>query len=302
MMGNEIVRRLEIKDEKDIKEFLRKVRLQRELNYRMLNSSHVKCAMAVFSKSGIKKLAYLKHLNWDSNFFNKKMGRLFYYRNDTGIETGHKLIESLVKKAHHLNYEHIMCRIKANDFPTLWTLECANFNIVDTALTLTFDFGNGSFNGISSKHNINQCKKEDVKDLQKIASYAFRSSYFYVDSLFKQKEVDEMHKVWVLNLFNDHANKILVAKDNKKIVGFVTCSIDKIKNVGVIDLIGVDKKYLCRGIASALINKALVWFSTKVKQVVARTQLKNYPAIALYQKARFKVTNSDCTFCLTIHS
>ena len=48
-----------------------------------------------------------------------------------------------------------------------------------------------------------------------------------------------------------------------------------------------------QGIGEALMRKALDWFSDKVDIIEVGTQVRNYPALHLYQKLGFEIVSAN---------
>jgi ribosomal protein S18 acetylase RimI-like enzyme len=85
---------------------------------------------------------------------------------------------------------------------------------------------------------------------------------------------------------------VLVARDEGRAVGFVTCDVDAATNWGSIGLLGVDESARGRGVGRALTQGALAWFAQRaLPGVTVITQGRNVVAQRLYQRCGF-VTRS----------
>lgn len=83
----------------------------------------------------------------------------------------------------------------------------------------------------------------------------------------------------------------LVADEGGVVRGYIDMTVQAWHMTGWINNLVVAKSSRRRGIGSALLKAAVRWgYEQGLKQVVAETQTKNYPAICFYQKNGF-------TFC-----
>ncbi len=80
----------------------------------------------------------------------------------------------------------------------------------------------------------------------------------------------------------------LVAEEGGVVRGFIDMTVQTWHMTGWINNLVVTKRSRRRGIGSALLQAAMQWgYEKGLKQVIAETQTKNYPAICFYQKHGF---------------
>jgi dTDP-4-amino-4,6-dideoxy-D-galactose acyltransferase len=213
----------------------------------------------------------IKYLDWDSSFFNKKIGllTLLYDCNLSEIQDDYDLIYVVSDK--------------------------------DVAVEST-DFKEGySENKIVFSKKI--IKKNDLKDAniflvledstkEAIYELAFESgkfSRFKLDPNFDQREFENLYKKWVDNSFNkEFADAILVYKEQNKILGFVTYKVwDKQATIG---LIGVCTDHQGKGIGKKLIQSVEMELANKgVEELRIPTQLHNELACLFYTKMGYEI-------------
>lgn len=232
---------------------------------------------------------------WDSQQLGIKMARINRIICQNSSVT-RKLLDSVVKKCRLKNIKYLFYRLNADDLSTLSILKEAGFQVQDVIVKLCFDVR--SLRGVSGKNNfilIRSAKSKDLPLLRKIARTSFIYDRFHSDSKLSKKRSDELHAAWISNSFRGLADIVLVAELNKKVVGFITCKVDKLSkrklplSFGVIDLVAVGKNVQGRGIGQVLVSGALDWFRDKVDIVEVGTQVTNYTALHLYQKVGFKI-------------
>jgi ribosomal protein S18 acetylase RimI-like enzyme len=93
---------------------------------------------------------------------------------------------------------------------------------------------------------------------------------------------------------------------NNKPVGYITCLLHRLQpesehiEYGDIDLVAVTPAARGRGVALALVRRALAWFAGCTDEVIVKTQVTNYPAVALYNRAGFVLKQAFQTMHLSI--
>jgi ribosomal protein S18 acetylase RimI-like enzyme len=71
---------------------------------------------------------------------------------------------------------------------------------------------------------------------------------------------------------------------------------------GRIPLVATATEFQRRGIARDLVAAALAWFADAGCSVAyVKTQAANYPAVALYERAGFTISQSELTFTTTLN-
>lgn len=213
----------------------------------------------------------VKHLDWDSSFFNKKIG--------------------LLELSSDSNFSEIQ-----NDFDLIYVVSDK-----DIAIEIADYSQSYSENKIVYSKKIVQ--KNDSKDTniffalegstrEEIYALAFESgkfSRFKLDPNFDQREFEKLYKKWVDNSFNkEFADAVLVYKEQDKILGFITYKVwDKQATIG---LIGVCKKHQGKGMGKKLIQYVEMELAYKgVNELRIPTQLQNVMACEFYTKMGYEI-------------
>jgi dTDP-4-amino-4,6-dideoxy-D-galactose acyltransferase len=215
----------------------------------------------------------IKHLDWDSSFFNKKIGLLELSNDNNFIEI-------------------------QDDYDLIYVVSDK-----DIAIEITDYKQSYSENKIVFSKKIVQ--KNDLKDAniflvlevedstnEEIYELAFESgkfSRFKLDPNFDQREFEKLYKKWVDNSFNkEFADAVLVYKEQNKILGFVTYKVwDKQATIG---LIGVCSKHQGKGIGKKLMQSVEIDLANKgLDELRIPTQLQNEMACLFYTKMGYEI-------------
>jgi ribosomal protein S18 acetylase RimI-like enzyme len=129
--------------------------------------------------------------------------------------------------------------------------------------------------------------------LQKIAEKSYLDSRYYFDQRYPREICAKFYSDWIEKSCKGFADKVFVAKINRRVVGYITCDkkpdLESHRGCGRITLVGVDDSARGIGVGSSLVYHALNWFlKEKMREVIVVTQGRNYRAQRLYQECGFK--------------
>lgn len=240
---------------------------------------------------------------WDSQQLGIKMARINQLIVRKDIHNTYiikKLLTSVTKRCKHRSIKYLFHRVEVDDLLTFQILEKAGFQLQDVIINFCFNLRTSRIPLFKSKFVIiRPYRSKDLRCLQEIARTSFIYDRFHSDPQLNKKRSDQLHAAWISNACQGLADIVLVAELNKRVVGFVSCKVDKLSerylpfSFGTIDLIAVDRDVQGRGVGKALMRKALDWFSDKVDIIEVGTQVRNYPALRLYQKLGFKIVSAN---------
>jgi len=221
-------------------------------------------------------------LNWDSAFFNYRVGRVTC---DTLAEPA---VEAILRWSADNRIDCLYFLARANDDETVRLAEANGFHLVDIRVTLTARASASASrsdhaNGVTIRPHVH----EDISVLRAIAATGYGDSRFYYDGHFPRERCNEMYAVWVEKACNDPEQRVLVATVEDRIAGFITCAMLS-PDRGRIGLLGVAESFRGQRIGPCLIDSALDYFrSRNVEQVTVVTQGRNIAAQRSYQRAGF---------------
>ena len=217
----------------------------------------------------------IKPLDWDSTFFNRKVGEL-------EIENQFHLDSKKIDLNH---YDLLYVKQIENEF-----LAIDQFlqTFVETKVTFSkhLSLQNSIEEGfIFSIFNLDV----DIAEIYELAFESGKYSRFKLDPNFEQSEFEALYKMWVNHSLNKkYADAVLVYKEQNKILGFVTYKI--LENIATIGLIAVCPKQQGKGIGKKLlasVENELV--NNDVKELRIPTQLQNEIACRFYTKMGYQI-------------
>ena len=222
----------------------------------------------MFKKSIMKN--DIKYLEWDSLFFDKKIGQITIER------------ELDILQEDKSKYDLIYVFSKNGEL---------NLNLVDKKVIYLID------DLISYKDEINnielfQDSQNNHADLLNLALQSGKHSRFKSDSNFKDEDYKKLYTEWIKkSISKDLATDIIIKKSKNKIIGFATLArkTDELADIG---LVAVDLAYRGKGLAKEIIMNTLKLAARQgYKKIQVVTQLDNKPANILYEKVGFKKDN-----------
>lgn len=216
-------------------------------------------------------------LDWDSNFFGFRIGRVKPNRLTPGDE---KYIHTWCET------EQIRCLYFLADSgdPVTSTLASQHgFRLVDVRMTL--ELSRNASNRMAP--SIRPARAEDVAGLAEIARSSHTDSRFYFDERFPRERCDHLYETWIRrSCLEGFADAVLVAEQDSRPAGYITCSLSA--GVGSVGLIAVADWARGAGHGSGLVRSALAWFEERnVSAVRVVTQGRNVQAQRLYQRCGF---------------
>jgi dTDP-4-amino-4,6-dideoxy-D-galactose acyltransferase len=229
------------------------------------------------------------YLEWDSQFFGRRIGRVTENR-----LTPASVAEILQWCARErIDCLYFLC--DGCDMESIGSAQCNRFNLVDVRMTFETAIKPGS---VPAGHaeGIRPAVPGDVEKLAAIAKRSHTDSRFYHDGHFSRELCDALYATWITKSCQGRSERVLVAEEEDEPVGYITC--DRAENGhGQIGLVAVAEQASGRGWGTRLVSGALDWFSSrKVERVEVVTQGCNVAAQRLYQRAGFITKNVELWF------
>jgi dTDP-4-amino-4,6-dideoxy-D-galactose acyltransferase len=225
----------------------------------------------------------ITELEWDSEFFGRKIGRL------TKISPERRL-KRLIEEACKAGYTYLTCRVIVEGMSKIQILEKYGFYITDVGTVWEREIDEI----LEPTILVKTATAKDVPMLKSMVRGLFRESRFYNDPFFTHEEAERFYQAWVENSLRNKGIKTFYVEGS----GFTTCK-KLSKSKGDIPLIGVVPEKQGKGIGKSLIWKALDWFKKMgVKTVTVRTQTNNIRAMNLYAGLGFRIKHVDVTMGL----
>ena len=218
----------------------------------------------------------LRRLDWDSEFFKLKIGRL-------DLDSVEEFSEIMLK-AEKLRQSYDLLYIFTEG--TL-TQHFSDIKLVDTKTIFTKQLVN------SPKEILDVSKYVDSvvsQDLYHLAWVSGKYSRFQLDKRFPDDAYERLYSRWIeQSVVGNMASGVFVHSSDGKIDGMITVGVnDKEASIG---LIAVDDAAQGRGIGTKLIQsvEAYLLNETLVTTLKVATQWENKAACRLYEKNGFEV-------------
>ena len=225
------------------------------------------------------------YLEWDSQFFQRRIARLNRHRLDQAT-----MAEcALWCRQHRIDCLYFLA--DSNDLETPRLAEANDFHLTDIRMTLgrvvvPEDFAPNSFDGF--RH----AREDDLRALRTIARTSHHDTRFYFDGHFEQENCDLLYATWIENSFRGFAQAVLVAEADGEPAAYLTCHLnDQASQIG---LVGVGEGHRGKGLATKLVRAFLSWSREQgARRALVVTQGRNLPAQRLYQRNGFITSSMD---------
>ncbi|MDI9311574.1 MAG: GNAT family N-acetyltransferase [Limnohabitans sp.] len=221
----------------------------------------------------------LQALDWDSDFFKKKIAKIDLQ----DIELNSTQINRLIADS---SFDLIYCFAQADEGEIPFITSMLHHAMwVDGKATYLKTVEAKSID----ENPFFESVRHIDEDLYDLAIQTGVYSRFHVDNNFEQNQYKELYKKWIENSVNRTiADEVIVYKENQKNLALITLGIKNARTD--IGLLGVDEHARGKGIASQLLAYAECYAANKnFKEMQVVTQTQNEPACRLYEKYGFYV-------------
>jgi len=245
---------------------------------------------------------------WETGHLGMKTARLdaFQCTDPEDIECLGLLAQKLINEWQSKGIGYVFTRLNTGDIASILALEQHGFVVIDNLLTFSLATKSRPDEDSISNVEMSPATIDDLPELRRIAKESFRFDRFHNDPLITKSTADIMHAEWIENqVRNGLADHIIVARDNGRPFGFLTCKVDRDAEkrlgvlMGTIWLVAVDQHARGNGVAREMSAAAIAWFRTQgVEHVDVSTQSINIPAARTYLGAGFEYTCCSTTLRL----
>lgn len=221
----------------------------------------------------------IQYLEWDSVFFDKKIGRLEYSFTDK------PLMETLAiakQQDYDLLYVFTPEKFLINE------TDCLPFisNLVDRKVVYKIDIGGE----VASSQLITEYQTTKLTtELVNLAYESGKFSRFQIDKGFKDGDFQRLYHRWIEKSVNhEMADKVFVIIEKNIIAGMVTFKLSGDKSE--IGLIAVDSEIQGKGYGKLLVERCVSEaLLCGCKTLTVPTQFDNKPACKFYERCGFQI-------------
>ena len=217
----------------------------------------------------------IKHLDWDSSFFNKKIGLL-----DLSNDFQYSEIQNDYDLIYVISKEEIAVAIP-------------NFKLGYTENKIVFSKKTVQSRESTDANIFLELTDSHKKEIYALAFESGKYSRFKLDPNFSPTEFENLYKKWVDNSYaKEFADGVLIYKEQNSILGFVTYKVWD--GYAAIGLIGVSSKHQGKGIGKKLIQSVENELANiGVDELRIPTQLQNEMACQFYVKMGYEIIENN---------
>jgi ribosomal protein S18 acetylase RimI-like enzyme len=225
-------------------------------------------------------------IDWDSDFFGKRIARLFY------PDAFASEIE-FARACRDRRFELVQACIDADDAQNAHQLERLGFEPVDLKLTMARRTP-PQHRGLVPDPRIRRSEESDIPALRDVCHGSFNdvSRYRWRNTV-SDEQLSRFYDLWLENgVRGRHDDFCCHYEEGGRVLGFTTLRV-RVGEVGI-GIIAVERQARGRGIADALMENVFAYAAGhQYHSVSSVTQGKNIPTQRLYRKHGMEVTLSE---------
>ena len=217
-------------------------------------------------------------LEWDSNFFGVRIGR---------VRTGafDSAAVDAWRREHNIQCLYYLAEL--TDTPSIHAAQDLGFHLMD--IRTTFYTHLPIHPAPIPAHRVRRAVVEDLPSLRKLATGSFIHSRFFHDPHFSKDKCDELYAIWVEKQLTQPSAFIWVTEDESGLTGFVTV-VDLNQVRTSISLIGIAANTRGQGLGRSLVKHVLRDSGERdFSEFEVVTQASNSGAMNLYQSCGMRV-------------
>jgi GNAT superfamily N-acetyltransferase len=215
----------------------------------------------------------IKHLHWDSELFNKRIGEIT-------VDT----LDGFTADLKDFDLIYVKSKISSK-------IQLSGFENTLTQIKVIFSKSNFCKVEKTNKNVLSLSDyKVNSKLLYDLAYESGKFSRFKLDKNFTQDQFRALYQKWIENSINKgFANDFLVYVEKDEIKGFISYTIDD--NRAKIGLVAVHPKHQAKGLGTLLLQSVEGEIARKGIEILEiPTQLQNKKACSFYSKLGYKPT------------
>lgn len=224
-------------------------------------------------------------LEWDTQFFGHRIGRLQTHRLDWG------LWEAIDEWRRKNVIECLYFLADSDDPQTIALAQALGFQLVE--VRLTFERSLADWDPLtrpraSENLLIRPAQPEDIPILQEIAKNSYVDSRYYFDKRFAEQKWQDYYRTWVKKSCSGGAELALVAEKDGEALGYITGQVDHERGEGIYELTGVKESARRLGVGQELFRSGLDWYvRVGIQSMWVATQGRNVPTQRMIQRNGF---------------
>lgn len=227
-------------------------------------------------------------LKWDTKHFEVESARINLFKEVS--EQDKKDILRCSEKNEFLTISNF----NNNNINNIWIGEETNSFLVDTNVQFSKVISHSIYK--ENSNNIYITNNLPINhDILEIAKDSFVTSRFLNDPYLSSEKASLVYYNWSLNSFNKNDKYFILYKSHGTVIGFLLFTVEK--NICIIELIAIDKKFQNENIGSELVSNLENYLFTKeIFHIQVGTQINNISAISFYCRLGFRFSSSSSIY------
>jgi|SRR5665647_882076 len=224
----------------------------------------------------------IQYLNWDTEFFGIKTGKIEI--NDEKDFNPIEFKELAIVEKYELIYV-----FKYRTMLTLETINKANIELVDIMLTMSKRFEKKGY--INNQYKFRQeLSIREKEDCYHIAEQTSIVSRFYNERKVGPHKTKELYRKWIDNALNkSFSDGLFLDKNSNSVAGIHLIKTDRINKIGYFTLTGVNPNYKRMGIGSKLWVQSFAYWAneSEIEMIKSPFSFQNSESFNFHLKMGF---------------
>ncbi|WP_432673080.1 GNAT family N-acetyltransferase [Flavobacterium sp. SM2513] len=238
----------------------------------------------------------IEALEWDSNFFNLRIGRLII-ENQQDFDVQEFILQST------LNFDLIYV---ISNFKMLNAkiVDACKLNLTEIMVTMSKPFNKDLYLNEDAPYDFrNEFTENELKECYGIAEQVASVSRFNHEPLIGEKLTKSLYRKWIDNAVNaSFADGIFVEKNNENIIGIHLIKTSHEEQIGRFTLTAIDQKFNRMGLGSKIWNQSYNYWAknSNINKILSPFSFQNKESLNFHLKAGFnKVEDLKYIYHLT---
>lgn len=227
------------------------------------------------------------YLQWDSDFFQKRIGRV----TSNHLDRNEALLVNLWAAENKMDCLYYLSDGSRDSSP--WEAEKDGYHLMDLRVTFFIDLERADLEE-ENPLKIEIVSAQDLPDVKRMAGQFHGLSRFFADPHFDRELCQKMYEIWIERDATQPERFLWVNKQDDCVSGYTSASIDRLSNSAEIGLVGVNAKFRGQGIGRKLQVAVLRELKQLgMRQVEVVTQGRNIAAQNLYTRSGYALKSID---------
>lgn len=221
-------------------------------------------------------------LEWDSNFFGCRIGRVH------GEVLNRENATAIDNWAQQEKIDCLYFLADENESESIQIAEDFNYRLQDIRLEFDYPLSKQfSIPALADGYEIRPALPSDTESLIPLTQNSFVVSRFYNDPHFREK-AESFYEIWLRrSIEKSFADEVFIITKDSEASAFISCKLSQ--NSGSIGLVGVAEAARGKQLGNYLVLTALDYFrKAGMEQATVVTQGRNIAAQRLYQACGFR--------------